>query len=121
MIRLIAVIIIFAFFLVFIVFNLPNKCDISFGFKTFADVPVFVTALFSFVLGMLCTIPLILGIGKKHKKPAKSDESPSLLSGVKKRWGKKNKKSPEDTGVINDINPVGSEQFKKENTPYGID
>ena len=58
MARLIVFILIFAFFLAFIVLNLDNKCDISFGIKTLNDVPVFLSALCSFVLGMLITVPM---------------------------------------------------------------
>ena len=125
MLRLIAVIIIFAFFLVFIVFNLPNKCDISFGFTSFTDVPVFVSALFSFVLGMLFTIPLVFTIKKKYKKTDKSEEktaeSPSPVSGIKKRLWKFGKKDQQETGAVSENTSSGSEQVKKEDSPYGID
>jgi len=92
--RLIQFIIVFAVFLLFIVFNLGNKCDINFGFTKFSDVPVFLTAFLSFITGMLCAFPFILGF-----KSRKKDKAPP-----------KNKKSGKSSG-----------DFSAENGPYGID
>ena len=100
MLRLIVFIVIFAVFLAFIVLNLENKCDISFGFKIFNDVPVFLSALTSFVLGMFITVPLLLTRGKKQEKP----EKPVLPKPSKKTKAK---------GALDVI--------EKENSPYGID
>ena len=97
MVRLIIFIIIFAIFLAFIVLNLENKCDISFGFIAFNEVPVFLSALSSFVLGMLVTVPLLLTRGKKREKPAPSKPS------------RKAKITEEP------------DEMKKETSPYGID
>ncbi|MDR1445710.1 MAG: hypothetical protein LBI90_02315 [Treponema sp.] len=63
--RLIGFILIFAVFLVFIAFNLQNNCDINLIFRVFPEVPVYLTAFSSFILGMFCAIPFILGIRKK--------------------------------------------------------
>ena len=77
--RLIALIIILAVFLAFITFNMENRCDISFGIKVYKDIPVFLTIFTSFILGMLCALPIKLRSGKKRdettkdKKPAKDD------------------------------------------------
>ena len=54
-------------FLLFIMFNLENKSDISFGFTKINDAPVYVTAFFAFLAGMLCTVPLVLGLQKKKQ------------------------------------------------------
>ena len=118
MIRLILVIVIFAFFLVFIGFNLPHKCDISFGFKTYKDVPVFLSALFSFVLGMIFTVPLVFSIGRGRKKAA-----PPSVKEPKKRWGKKDKapQLPQGTETVKDGPSSGTFEVKKEDSPYGID
>ena len=92
--RLVVIILIFALFIAFIVFNLENKSDVSFGFKTFEQIPVFLTAFSSFALGMLFALPFTIsldlkrwGFGKKNKAPDASD----------------------------------SDIVKKENSPYGID
>jgi uncharacterized integral membrane protein len=63
--RLIGFIIIFAVFLVFIAFNLQNSCDINLIFRVFPEVPVYLTAFSSFILGMLCAIPFIPALKKK--------------------------------------------------------
>jgi len=65
--RLIQIIIIFAVFLLFIVFNLDYKCTIWI-FKTIPDVPVFLIAFFSFVLGMLCAIPFFISHQLRKKR-----------------------------------------------------
>jgi len=127
MIRLILVIIIFAFFLVFIVFNLDNKCDISFGLRTIKDVPVFLSSLFSFVLGMIFTVPLVFSIGRKRKKSV-SDKAaenknlnPSAVIEKKKRWGRKTGNKQQETGLPEDGLSPNADGIKKENSPYGID
>jgi len=66
--RLIIVILIFAVFLVFITFNLDNRCDINFGFTKITGVPVFITVFISFILGLFCTLPLAIHAIKKHRK-----------------------------------------------------
>lgn len=67
--RLVVFIVVFAVFLVFITFNLENKCDISFGFTKIKDVPVFLTIFVSFIAGLFCALPLVMLIKhKKHKK-----------------------------------------------------
>jgi uncharacterized integral membrane protein len=68
--RLIGFIVLFAVFLVFIGFNLENRCDISFGFFKLSQVPVYLTAFSSFVLGMLWAVPYIVSLRFK-RKPAK--------------------------------------------------
>jgi uncharacterized integral membrane protein len=81
--RLILLIIILAVFLAFITFNMDNRCDVSFGIKVYKDIPVFLTIFTSFILGMLCALPIKLRSGKKRdettkdKKPAKDDFSGS--------------------------------------------
>ncbi|MCL2245222.1 MAG: hypothetical protein FWC03_12280 [Treponema sp.] len=68
--RLIIFIAIFGVFLVFITFNLENKCDISFGIFSINEVPVFVTVFASFAMGLLCALPLVMHIKKKNtRKP----------------------------------------------------
>jgi uncharacterized integral membrane protein len=66
--RLIQFIVLFAVILLFIIFNLENKCDISIIFKVIHDVPVFLVAFFSFVIGMLITLPFILSYQLRKKR-----------------------------------------------------
>lgn len=109
--RLLGFIILFAFFLVFIGFNLENYCTISFGFVKFEHVPVYLAAFASFVFGMLCTIPFAISFKyKKKQKAAKANESapPAMMdvpSLEQKKPGKKTK------NAVPEINP----------NDYGID
>lgn len=75
--KLVAFIVIMALVLVFIGFNLDNRCDISIVFMTFQQVPVVVTILGAYVLGLVSA--LLLSIGKHKRMPgvagAKSPKS----------------------------------------------
>ena len=100
MIRAIFFIVVFAIFLVFIALNLNNKSDVSFGFVSFKDVPIFLSTLFSFAVGMMFTLPLIL-YGKKRKKTPATQESAAQGAAPhdgkkKKRWAFGKKKSRDD-------------------------
>ena len=66
--RLIQFIILFAIFLLFIIFNLENKTDISFGFTVFKDVPVFLTVFCTFIAGMLCAFPFVFAFRSRRKE-----------------------------------------------------
>jgi len=66
--RLIIMIIVVAVFLVFITFNLDNKCEINFFGAKIPEVPVFITIFISFVIGLLSSIPLVFLILRKYKK-----------------------------------------------------
>ena len=111
--RLIIVIAIFAIFLAFFMLNLGNNCDISLGFRTFSGIPVFLCSLFSFVLGMIFTLPLVFTIGKNRKNAAAVPPAPG---GSKKlRWGRKSKE------VSTDPKTSLEDEVKKEGSSYGID
>ncbi len=66
----------------FIGFNLDNRCDVSFIFYTFRDVPIFVSLLFAFLCGSIAVLPFVghkkKSTGKKtpdQDKPARAKES----------------------------------------------
>jgi len=88
--RLIQFIAIFAVVLLFVAFNLTNRCDISFGFTVIKDAPVFFTVFSSFFLGMLCTLPIVYGARsrKKGKKPEKRQGKPNPSGNPDKDPGK---------------------------------
>ena len=83
--RLIVSIVIFAVFLAFITLNLDNRCDVNLGFAKFSNVPVFITIFSSFVLGLLCALPVVYRFKNsrkgqmswKRKKSEKNDNSPN--------------------------------------------
>lgn len=60
---------------IFIVFNVKNTCDISFGFYTLKSVPIFLSLLVSFCLGVFTTLPLVL-FTKQKKEKVKKEKSP---------------------------------------------
>ena len=92
--RLIQFIVLFAIFLLFIIFNLGNKCDISFGFAVIKEVPVFLTIFSSFMLGILCTFPIIFGL--KSRKKTTSVQGKGLLAKATKKQGNNFGDKPKD-------------------------
>ncbi|MDR0554144.1 MAG: hypothetical protein LBG76_05025 [Treponema sp.] len=87
-------------FLVFIGLNLENRSDVSFGFIKISQAPVYLTVFTSFVLGMLCSLPIVVSVRfRRSKNRGKNSAQP----GVKKR-GKKEplKESLEESPHAND-------------------
>jgi len=82
--RLILLLVILTVFIVFAGFNIDNTSDISFGFVTISEVPVFLSIPFAFVLGAFLTIGFhLIGyvkygkqskINKKREKKEKSQK-----------------------------------------------
>jgi uncharacterized integral membrane protein len=72
--RLIQIIVFFAVILLFIVFNLENKCDISIIIKKIPDVPVYLIAFFSFILGMISTLPFIFSYQLRKKRKTEDEK-----------------------------------------------
>jgi uncharacterized integral membrane protein len=111
--KLVGLILLLVIFLTFIGFNLGNRCDISFGFTTLSSVPVFITAFSSFILGLVCAIPIALSSRIRRAKKASSAQK--LPEGRKKKRGK--------SGGGEEVLP--DQELKtpipEEHTPYGID
>jgi uncharacterized integral membrane protein len=71
MVRLIGLIIILVVILLFIGFNLDNRCNIDYWFgegHEIKDVPVFLTVFASFLLGMLASLPLAISFRWRRRK-----------------------------------------------------
>lgn len=68
--KLLAYIAISTLALVFIGFNLDNRCDISLAFVTLRQVPIVVTILSSFLLGLLVAFLASLGGKLGAKRPS---------------------------------------------------
>jgi len=95
--RLIVFILLFVVFFLFIVFNLDNKTDIRFGFfknQVIHDIPVFITAFFSFIVGMFCTFPFIF---RKRKKTGDVQVKVKVKKGLLAKAAKKQGDSLTDT------------------------
>jgi hypothetical protein len=88
--RLIGFVLFGAVFLCFIGFNLENRCDVSIGFYEFSQVPVFLTALCSFVLGLFLALPLVIPVFFRNHRKGRAE----TLQGTGKVPGKKRKKAP---------------------------
>ena len=117
--RLTIIILIFAVFIAFIVFNLENRSDVSFGFKTFEQIPVFLTVFSSFVLGMLFALPFTISIGKNRRDLSPADPA---STGKNKLMDFLTKKSGSSTEPMQgNGSPNSPDKAKKENSPYGID
>jgi uncharacterized integral membrane protein len=116
--RLIGFVLLFAIFLIFIGLNLGNSCDISFGFITIPQVPVYLTAFSAFVLGILWTIPFMISLRRKKAKKAALRELPDMpLSDTPEKprkglFGKRKNALPPEM-------PASS--FEGDHGPYGID
>ncbi len=77
--KLLAFIVIMALVLIFIGFNLDNRCDISIVFVTFHAVPVVITILGAYLVGLVSA--LVLSIGRRRKVPAVArNKSPQRAS-----------------------------------------
>jgi uncharacterized integral membrane protein len=109
--KLIQFIVFFVIFLLFIGFNLENKCDIRFGTEKMVlkDVPVYFTVFCSFIIGMLCALPFVLSFRARRK--ANAAQGKGLLAKMT------NKNKEEQTKALKE-NP-DSVLFDKNN--YGID
>ena len=108
MVRLVVFILIFVIFLGFIVLNLHHTSDLSFGFITLKDVPVFVSVLCSFMLGMLFSIPMAFALIWKRRTAAKQKKEEMLAE----------KQVPDKPAMID--HSVTAE-IVKDKSSYGID
>ncbi len=76
--RLISTIVFLVLLALFAGFNLENKCNVNLLFHTFESVPVFFTIIFSFVAGIIFTLPFVLF--NKKKGTEKKDGETEIAS-----------------------------------------
>jgi uncharacterized integral membrane protein len=110
--RLIGFIVVLGIFLVFIGLNLGNRCDICYWFgedRVIKDVPVYLTAFSSFVLGLLVALPVVFMMRRRSDKARKARDE----RGPKKPLFGKKKETP-PPGLS------GDGDFHGENGPYGV-
>ena len=91
--KIIIIVLIITIEAVFAGLNMNNVSDISFGFTTLKDVPVFLSILISFVAGALIILPFTL-ISKK-KKNNTDDKKPVIRKKIS--FKKDKKKDIEDS------------------------
>ncbi len=65
----------------FIGFNLENRCNVSFIFYTFYDVPIFVSLLFAYAVGALTVIPFFWAHRIRQNRRPSSTGSKGNMSG----------------------------------------
>jgi uncharacterized membrane protein len=107
-------VVLFAALLLFIGLNLDNRCDISFWFTrdaVFKDVPVYLTVLASFILGLLCSIPFAVSLLFRRRVKNKPGDAAPAGNAALSAEGKKKKDKKKKDEEIKDAND-GS---------YGID
>ena len=96
--KLVYFIIVMLMLVLFMGFNLSNRCDISVIFYVFKDVPIFLSMLFAFLLAVL---PFLISSRHKMKKAEKQaalyhDVEKVELKPEKRRWFGKKKHSEEN-------------------------
>ena len=79
----------------FVGFNLDNKCNVNVLVHTFQNVPVFITIIISFVVGVLFTRPLAFSYKSQKKKEAKNNQVQVVDKKTKKLFSKKDSKASE--------------------------
>lgn len=62
--------------------NAQNATDINFGFRTLADVPIFISLFSAFFLGVLITLPFTF---RRRSKSKKEKKEPKQKRGRKKK------------------------------------
>ena len=92
----------------FMGFNLSNRCDISVIFYVFKDVPIFLSMLFAFLLGNIAVLPFLISSRHKMKKAEKQavvyhDVEKVALKPEKRRWFGKKKHSEENGAAKQDV------------------
>lgn len=79
----------------FVGFNLDNKCNVNVLVHTFQNVPVFITIIISFVVGVLFTMPFAFSYKSQKKKEAKNNQVQVVDKKTKKLFSKKDSKASE--------------------------
>lgn len=64
-------------------FNLGNSCNISFGFHTFENIPIFLSLIIAFACGVLVTLPFTI-IKKKTAKEKQALAEEKAMKKIKK-------------------------------------
>ena len=99
--KLIFFLIILTLVILFAGFNVANTVDISLGFRTFEDVPIFIALFIAFVLGNFVMLPFALGKNRRTKK-AKAAKAQEKLEKQEKKEAKKARKGKKGKGEESD-------------------
>ncbi len=77
---------------IFAGFNLKNSTDVCLIFTTLKDIPIYISNLFSFVVGVIIMLPFLSKRNKKKEKKKKAKLEEQEANGVKTVDLKKPKK-----------------------------
>lgn len=94
--RLIGFILLLAIFLAFVALNLEHRSDISFGFVTLENVPVFLSLFGAFVVGVLVALPLTAIARNRRfaKRLKKQSKHAAAAPKMNKRSGRRRAQQP---------------------------
>lgn len=84
--RLIKLVVILLFAIVFAAFNIDNRCGVSLVFVNFQNVPVFVTMFVSFCIGIIFVLPFTIGRDSAVKKAQEAEAEVEALKAQKAMW-----------------------------------
>jgi len=74
-------------FALFSIFNIKNTCNISFFFYEFKNIPVYTAALFSFITGVILSLPFLIRRKNKKKDNTLMDDVNTIDLDNKKKKG----------------------------------
>jgi len=94
--RLIVFLIFLAVVVVFAGFNTGNATNISFGFYTVENVPIFLSLFASFFLGVLITLPFTMFRSSKKKQKLPKEKKESRKSRKKRKGSTEPAEPPVD-------------------------
>ena len=100
----------------FVGFNLDNKCNVNVLVHTFQNVPVFITIIISFVVGVLFTMPFAFSYKSQKKKESKNNQVQVVDKKTKKLFSKKDSKASEKKSETETKNEE-SVQSKNDSAP----
>jgi uncharacterized integral membrane protein len=82
--KMIFFLVVLAFVVFFAGFNITNVSDISFGFYTIVDVPIFISLFIAFIVGAVVMLPFVTksGRAKKPKEQIRQDTEPSSVDEI---------------------------------------
>lgn len=121
--RLISTIVILVAIAFFAGFNLENKCDVNLLFYTFKNAPVFFTVIFSFIAGIIFTIPFaFFARGKKKNNSAQGKAAASNVKKEKKMPSlfRKNKPAEKNDGSPKSAEPAVAEKAAANAEPSAV-
>ncbi|CEM62412.1 hypothetical protein DWQ65_03060 [Treponema phagedenis] len=85
-------------------FNMENRCNVSLIFHTFENIPIFITVMFSFLLGSIMTLPFLIRRRPKTKDEVLPGVETVTLKKEKKGWFGRNKEKQQQADVSNTLN-----------------